>query len=200
MKPSPKYDHPTKSATFSICHNLCKLWRKPSDLNYVGPTSSTLIQQCTNVKQMFCVYWVATTMASLTEYRGILINNPCQINLFKFSLTWKLYLATATQNFQWLKITYICLISAQIFAHLDVQTHISFPITDNTDSTSTSTDLQILSSRVYTLRHCNACGCEYGRHEMSVQCCSNAGPTSSMAASVWHLVAVYPVYVYSPWW
>ena len=52
---------------------------------------------------------------------------------------------------------------------------------------------QILSSCVYTLRHCNACGCEYGRRETMVQCCSNAGPLSSMAASVWRLVAAYPV-------
>ena len=52
---------------------------------------------------------------------------------------------------------------------------------------------QILSSRVYTMRHCNARGCEYGRRKTMVQCCSNAGPPSSMAASVWHLVAAYPV-------
>ena len=56
---------------------------------------------------------------------------------------------------------------------------------------------QTLSSRVYTLRHCNARGCEYGRRETLVQCCSNAGPPSSMPASAWRLVAAYPVYVYS---
>ena len=42
---------------------------------------------------------------------------------------------------------------------------------------------QTLSSRVYTLRLCNAQGCEYGRCETLLQC-SNAGPLSSMAASV----------------
>ena len=41
---------------------------------------------------------------------------------------------------------------------------------------------QILSSCVYTLRYCKAHGCEYGRRETMVQCCSNAGPSSSMAA------------------
>ena len=51
---------------------------------------------------------------------------------------------------------------------------------------------QTLSSRVYTLRHCNARDCEYGRRETLVQCCSNAGPPSSMPASAWR-----PVYVYS---
>ena len=56
---------------------------------------------------------------------------------------------------------------------------------------------QILSSRLYTLRHCNARGCEYGRREMLVECCSNAGPPSSVPASPWRLVAAYPVYVYS---
>ena len=30
--------------------------------------------------------------------------------------------------------------------------------------------------------------CEYGRRETLSQCCSNAGPPSSMAASVWRLV------------
>ena len=49
----------------------------------------------------------------------------------------------------------------------------------------------------YTLRHCNARGCEYGRRETLVRCCSNYGPSSSIAASVWHLVAAYPVYIYS---
>ena len=56
---------------------------------------------------------------------------------------------------------------------------------------------QILSSRVYTLRHCNARGCEYGRRETLVQCCSYAGPPSSMLASAWRLAAAYPVYVNS---
>ena len=51
---------------------------------------------------------------------------------------------------------------------------------------------QILSSRVYTLRHCNERGCEYDQRETTVQCCSNAGPPLSMAASA------YPVEVYSP--
>ena len=59
---------------------------------------------------------------------------------------------------------------------------------------------QILSSRVCTLRHCNARGCECGRRETFMQCCSNAGPPSSMPASPWCLVAAYPVYVYSHWW
>ena len=39
---------------------------------------------------------------------------------------------------------------------------------------------QILSSRAYTLNHWNARGCEYGRREKLVQCCSNAWPLSSM--------------------
>ena len=56
---------------------------------------------------------------------------------------------------------------------------------------------QILSSCVYTLRHCNTCGCEYGRCEMLVQCCSNAGAPSSLPASTWHFMVAYPVYVYS---
>ena len=38
----------------------------------------------------------------------------------------KLCLATATHNFKWLKITHISLIIAQIFANVDVLTHISF--------------------------------------------------------------------------
>ena len=38
---------------------------------------------------------------------------------------------------------------------------------------------QILSLRVYTLGHCNARGCEYDRREMFVECCSNAGSSSS---------------------
>ena len=42
-------------------------------------------------------------------------------------------------------------------------------------------------------------GCEYGWRETLVRCCSNSGPSSSMAASAWHLVAAYPVYVYSQW-
>ena len=62
---------------------------------------------------------------------------------------------------------------------------------------TTHAPAQILSSCVYTLRHCNARGCENGRREMLVQCYSNAGPASSMAASAWRLVAAYPVYVYS---
>ena len=52
---------------------------------------------------------------------------------------------------------------------------------------------KILSSHVYIPRHCNARGCEYGRRETLVQCCSNAGPSSLMAASAWHLEAAYPV-------
>ena len=56
---------------------------------------------------------------------------------------------------------------------------------------------QILSPHVYTLRHCNSRGCEYGRREKLVQCCSNDGLLSSMPASAWRLVAAYPVYVYS---
>ena len=44
----------------------------------------------------------------------------------------------------------------------------------------------------------NALGCEYGRRETLVQCCSNAGPSSSIAASVWRLVAAYRAHVYSP--
>ena len=56
---------------------------------------------------------------------------------------------------------------------------------------------QILSSRVFTLRQCNARGCEYGRRETLVQCCCNTGPPSLMPASAWRLVVAYPVYVYS---
>ena len=33
--------------------------------------------------------------------------------------------------------------------------------------------------------------------ETLVRCCSNYGPSSSMAASAWRLVAAYPAYVYS---
>ena len=40
---------------------------------------------------------------------------------------------------------------------------------------TTHTLAQILFSCVYTLRHCNARGCEYGQRETLVQCCSNAG-------------------------
>ena len=46
----------------------------------------------------------------------------------QFFIHLKLCLANATHNFKWLKITHICLIWAQIFANLDVQTHIFFPI------------------------------------------------------------------------
>ena len=46
---------------------------------------------------------------------------------------------------------------------------------------STHTLAQILSSRV-----------------LHSECCSNYGPSSSMAASAWRLMAAYPVYVYSP--
>ena len=47
---------------------------------------------------------------------------------------------------------------------------------------TTHTLAQILSSHVYyTLRHCNAR--EYSRRETLVRCCSNYGPSSSMAAS-----------------
>ena len=66
---------------------------------------------------------------------------------------------------------------------------------DNITNAHTSTDYYF--HVYYTLRHCNACGCEYGRRETLVRCCSNSGPSSSMAASAWHLVAAYPVYVYS---
>ena len=62
---------------------------------------------------------------------------------------------------------------------------------------TTHAPAQILSSRVYTLRHSNARGCEYGRCETLVQCCSNAGPPSSMPALAWRLVAASPVYVFS---
>ena len=44
------------------------------------------------------------------------------------------------------------------------------------------------SSRVYTLRHCNALGCEYGRRETLVQCCSNAGPPSSKVILLFSLI------------
>ena len=46
----------------------------------------------------------------------------------------------------------------------------------------------------YTLRHCNAC--EYGRRVTLVRCCFNYGPSSSMTASAWRLVAAYSVNVY----
>ena len=49
----------------------------------------------------------------------------------------------------------------------------------------------------YVDQDCNACGCEYGRRETLVRCCSNYGPLSSMAASAWRVVAAFPVYVYS---
>ena len=58
----------------------------------------------------------------------------------------------------------------------------------------TSTDI-IFPCIAYTLRQCDACGCEYRRRETLVQCCSNVGPPSSMATSVWRLVASYPAYV-----
>ena len=68
-------------------------------------------------------------------------------------------------------------------------------LTDNTDNRNTSTDI------IFTCIHSrNARGCEYGRRETLVQCCYNAGPSSSMAAWVWCLVAAYRVHVYSPWW
>ena len=41
----------------------------------------------------------------------------------------------------------------------------------------------------YTLRHCNARDCEYGRRETLVRCFSNYGPSSS---SAWCLVADTP--------
>ena len=40
-----------------------------------------------------------------------------------------LCLATATHNIEWVTITHICLIWDQLFANLDIQTPISFPIT-----------------------------------------------------------------------
>ena len=58
-------------------------------------------------------------------------------------------------------------------------------IEDNTDYARTSTEYYL---HVYTLRDCNARDCEYGRRETLLQCCFNAGPSSSMAASVWRLV------------
>ena len=60
---------------------------------------------------------------------------------------------------------------------------------------TTSTDI------IFTcMRHCNARGCECGRYETLVQCCSNAGPPSSMGASVRLLLTACadPIYVYSP--
>ena len=40
----------------------------------------------------------------------------------------KLCIATATHNFKWVKIMHICFIWDETSANLDVQTHISFPI------------------------------------------------------------------------
>ena len=57
------------------------------------------------------------------------------------------------------------------------------------DNARTSTDIIFTC---ITVRHCNARGCEYGRRETLVRCCSNYGPSSSMAASAWRLVAAYP--------
>ena len=58
---------------------------------------------------------------------------------------------------------------------------------------------QILSSHTSTdiiftciLRDCNARDCEYGRRETLLHCCFNAGPSLSMAASVWRLVELTP--------
>ena len=45
-----------------------------------------------------------------------------------FSLL-KLCLATGTQNFKWVAIYHIYLIWYQTIANLDVETHISFPVT-----------------------------------------------------------------------
>ena len=61
------------------------------------------------------------------------------------------------------------------------------------DNARTSTDIHVYD----TLRHCIARGCEYGQRQTLVRCCSNYGPSSSMAASAWRLVATYPFYVYS---
>ena len=33
----------------------------------VGPTSSTLVQRCTKIRQMFCVYWVVTIACDLSD-------------------------------------------------------------------------------------------------------------------------------------
>ena len=41
---------------------------------------------------------------------------------------------------------------------------------------TTHAQTQTLSSRAYSLRHCNARGCEYGWRETTLQCCANAGP------------------------
>ena len=50
------------------------------------------------------------------------------------------------------------------------------------DNARPNTD--IIFACIDTLRHCNARGCEYGRRDTSVQCCSNAGSPSSVGASV----------------
>ena len=41
----------------------------------------------------------------------------------------KLFPATPTHNFKWVKITHICLIWEKTSANFDVSTRISFPIT-----------------------------------------------------------------------
>ena len=62
----------------------------------------------------------------------------CKIWLYVFSIFsvfWSFLLASVLMTYAvnifklWLKITHICLFWAQIFANLDVWTHISFPIT-----------------------------------------------------------------------
>ena len=52
---SPSHQHPSKHKTF-----LYHLYK-------VGPTSSTLVQHCTNVIQMFRVCWDQTRRASYTS-------------------------------------------------------------------------------------------------------------------------------------
>ena len=37
----------------------------------VGPTSSTSVQHCTNVIQMFCIYWVSHVLARLYSRVGL---------------------------------------------------------------------------------------------------------------------------------
>ena len=48
----------------TLCECLDAYWStyraNIKHLYNVGPTSSTLVQHCTNVIQMFCVYWVLT--------------------------------------------------------------------------------------------------------------------------------------------
>ena len=57
---------------------------------------------------------------------------------------------------------------------------------------------QTLSSRVYTLRHWNARGCECGRRETSVQCCSNDGQRVIGGIGLASRGGVCPIHVYPP--